>query len=313
MSSGCVVIVNPAAGGGRAARQWAALAPRLMAAGCPHQTLLTRRPGDATGLCRTALGAGANLVVAAGGDGTLNEVVNGFFDQATDAPIRPDAALGLLPLGTGSDFAAARGIGRGLAAIPVLAARTTQLFDVGRVDYQILSGSGSRYFINVAELGLGAEIAARVNRSPKRFGAFLAYLVGAIRSVLVYRGWTVTLQIDDAQPTTEPVGMVIIANSQRFGGGIPIMPGAQPDDGRFDVLRLGRTDRATLLFDLLPKVYRGKHIGHPAVSVDQATRLTVSASRPLPLEVDGEHVGIAPARLSILPRALPVVVPRNSA
>ena len=310
MPGSCLVIVNPAAGNGRAGRQWPALSRQLTASGCDHVAVLTQRHGDATGLCRAALRSGTACIVAAGGDGTLNEVVNGFFDAADDTPVFPPARLGVLPLGTGSDFGRTFGIGRGAEAMAALVAGETALVDVGHVEAQTEGGAtASRYFVNVADLGLGAEAAHRVNRGSKALGGFVSYLTGAIRAILAHRPREVTLQLDAGEEIHGRVSIVVVANNRYFGGGMHIAPDAQPDDGAFDVLWLAGMSRSRLLLDLLPKVYRGAHLRHPAVQSRRASTVTITSTGRLPLEVDGEPIGSAPAAFRVLPRALRVVVP----
>ncbi len=313
MEGTCVVIVNPAAGGGRARRQWPAISRRLTEAGCAHTAILTRQPGEAIELCRTVLRDRARLVVAAGGDGTLNEVANGFFSATGDNSIlHADACLGVLPLGTGSDFARALGITRPEAGIPPLVAAETALLDVGRVDFQdqreLLA---SRYFMNVADLGLGAASAERVNRSPKVLGGLVSYLISAIRAIMAYRPQEVAVRLDGSEPIRGPMGIVVVANSRYFGGGMLVAPGAKPDDGLFDVLCLTGAGRTQMLTDLLPKVYRGAHIPHPAVRLERATSVTVKSHERFPLAMDGEPIGTGPATFTMLPRALRFVVPQG--
>ncbi len=310
MLGSCVVIVNPAAGDGHAGRQWPELSRRLAAAGCGHTAIHTSRPGEATGLCRALLHSGRDYIVAAGGDGTLNEVLNGFFDiTAGDRPINPEARLGVLPLGTGSDFGRTFGMHAQDDAIRALAAGTWRLVDAGRVDMEPAGGPTFRYFVNVADLGLGAETAYRVNRAPKRLGAFVAYLLGAVRSIAAHRPRLISLQIDGAMPIEEMMGMVVVANSRFFGGGMPVAPHAAPEDGYFDVLWLAGTSRGQLLLDLLPRLYRGTHLHHPAVRTRRATTLRVTCRDRLLLETDGEQIGAAPVNFHIVPRAIRVVVP----
>lgn len=311
MPASCVVIVNPAARSGRAGHQWPALSQRLEAAGCKHVTLQTQAPGEATRLCETALRSGATLVIAAGGDGTINEVINGFFDQRNrDQPIAPAARLGILPLGTGSDFARTFGIRDAGMAIKTLVAGASTLIDVGCVELQPLGRRPvTRYFVNIADLGLGAETVHRIDRSPRIGSAFLSYLIGAVRSILAHRPSLITLRFDDGEVVAEPMSIVVMANNRYFGGGMLIAPDARADDGLFDVLWLKGTSRGRLLLDLLPKVYRGAHRGHPLVRQRRTARLSLESSLPVLLEVDGEQIGTAPATFRVLPRALPIVVP----
>jgi YegS/Rv2252/BmrU family lipid kinase len=310
MKPACVVIVNPTAGNNRAGRAWAAVSRRLEQVGVEHTACLTQRPGQATELCRAALAEGVETIVAAGGDGTLNEVANGFFVPNEPGTLtRPAARLGFLPLGTGSDFARSLGIER-RTAVTTLAMDHAALVDVGHVAFHDHHGApAQRFFLNVADLGLGAETAVRVNRAPKRLGPFATYLIGALRAIVAYRPYTASLRLDDADPIHAPMGLVVVANGRYFGGGMPIVSDAELNDGCLDVVWLAGTSRRRLLFDLLPKLYRGAHLDHPAVRRRRATTLTVESNRRMPLEVDGEAIGQAPATFSILPATLPILTP----
>ena len=313
MERSCVVIINPTAGGGRAGRAWPRLGRRLAESGCEHIAFHTTRPGEATELCRIALRDGAKMILAAGGDGTLNEVVNGFFDRdGQSKAVEAGACLGVLPLGTGSDFARSIKIGGGKAAIEVIGAGATAMVDVGRVEFHAPDNPHAcRYFLNVADLGLGGEAALRVRRIPRRLGPLLTYLVGAIQAVVAHQPYDVTIELDEEGPVRAKMGLVVVANSGIFGGGMPVCPGAELDDGQLDVLRLAGMSRGRLLFDLLPKLYRAVHLAHPAVSAGRARRIRVASEQRMALEIDGEPVGEAPAEFLVMPKAMRIIVPQS--
>ena len=211
------------------------------------------------------------------------------------------------------DFSRSLGLQRRDRAIEALAAGNWRSIDVGRVELEAPGGSTThRYFINVADLGLGAEAADHVNRASKRLGAFVSYLNGAVRAIVAHRPQPVSLKFGDEPAFEEPMGLVVVANSPFFGGGMPVLPHAAPDDGHFDVLWLSGTSRGRLLIDLLPKLYRGAHLSHPAVHVRRTTSLRVSCVGRLRLEVDGELTGNAPAVFRILPHRLRVVAPAGT-
>ncbi len=310
MAGSCVVIVNPVAGRGRAGRSWPRIAHQMMEHDLKHTALFTTGTDDATEMCAAALREGAELVVVAGGDGTLNEAVNGFIDKATDTPLNPSACLGFIPLGTGSDFARSVGVGQGSGAVEVLRQGNIRRVDVGRVDMGAPpEPRGTRYFANVAFGGLGVETNEYARRAPRFLGGFGAYLVGALRSLMSHRSRRVSLTLDDGVPIAGPMGVVAVANNRYFGAGMLLAPDAQPDDGCFDVLWLGHVTGRRLLVDLLPKVYRGAHLRHPAIRLQRAKRVTITSSEQLRLNLDGEPAGEAPATITIVPGVLPIVAP----
>jgi YegS/Rv2252/BmrU family lipid kinase len=299
------VILNPAAGKGRAEREWPGIAARLREAGITFTQAVTCGPGDARGLAREALRAGAGRLIVAGGDGTLNEVINGL--SAAAGPL-PPPALALLPLGTGVDFARGLGIGTIEDTLAALQRGEPHAFDLGNARFRANDGTlRERAFVNVADCGLGPHASAQIGRVDRRFGR-AAYLYGAMQAIAGYAPAFTRITVDDRPIYAAPCGLLAIGNGQFFGGGMRIAPKARPDDGLLDLVILGATDRRTLLGDLLPRVYRGTHLRHPAVHFARGTTITVDAEPPLPLELDGEIVGTTPATFTILPKRLTILL-----
>lgn len=304
------LIVNPAAANGRAAKLWPQLAAQLKARGLGGEVCLTTGPGEASDLTRRALQAGHETVIVVGGDGTINEVVNGFF--AAGQAINPAARLGIVCCGTGADFVKSIGLPAGAAAIPHLAAGRTVALDLGLATFRGRDGRpAERYFLNFADVGLGGETVERVNRTTKAFGGFVSFLWGAAVTIFSYRAKSAEIILDDGEPVQQMVGDIVAANCQYFAGGMHMAPAASLTDGLFDVFVLGEAPKPQLLFDLLPRVYRGRHVGHPKVWWRRARRLAVRSTERLLLDVDGELAGMVDAEFRLLPRALPVIVPRG--
>jgi YegS/Rv2252/BmrU family lipid kinase len=316
-----VLIVNPAAGAGRCGRTWPRIQRALASAGVKYDLKVTQKPGDAIGLAAEALRKGATAVVAVGGDGTANEVANGFFypDGAVDALINPAAALGYIALGTGRDFARALALPDDPidAALSLLGpGARTRIIDVGRAQFV---GAGERltrrYFLTGADLGLGAEVAKQVERSGrwlKRGGGFVAYLLGAIGAIAAHRPTPVTIRLDGAPASLVRANVVFVANGPFTGGGMRMAPDASLDDGLLDVLIARDATRSTLLLQLLPSIYRGAHLGHPAISHYRARHARIEPARPLPFQMDGEQVGRGPVDLTVVSKALRVLVPTSA-
>ena len=306
MAQKVLAIVNLTAGHGRTKALWPEVERSLRAHGLDFEVHFTSGPGDATMAAAAAAGSGLDLVVTVGGDGTVNEVVNGLLADRTVPP----PALGIVSSGSGCDLIRTLGIPRGVAAVDVIARGRPRPVDAGRVTYQADDGTtATRYFVNAADLGLGAEVAERVNRSGKRFGGFLSFLGSAVVTLAGAKFKTIAYSSDGGEARIARAGIVFVANGQYAGGGMHFAPGARVDDGLFDVVVLQEVTRAVLLADLLPKVYRGAHLGHPAVVHHQAREIAVSSTDPLLLEIDGEQPGRAPATFSLLPSALRIVLP----
>lgn len=302
------VILNPAAGNGRAEREWPALVERLRAAGIAFVQMVTCGPGDATMLARQALAEGAARLIVVGGDGTLNEVINGCLAEASETAKEP-VTIALLPLGTGSDLARGLGIANVAAALETLRSGRPRTLDHGSATYRDKAGREvARAFANAADFGLGPQTSRLIAQGSKRLGP-AAYLYGALRSIASYAPTPIRVLVDGATLYEGPSGMVVVANGTHFGGGMHVAPRADPSDGLFDVLALGRTDRRTLVSGILPRVYRGAHLGHPTIRHTRGREVTVEAATPFPLELDGEIVGTTSARFAIVPGSLRVLVP----
>jgi diacylglycerol kinase (ATP) len=307
-----LVIVNPASAGGRTLKRWPALREALKAAGVAHDVHHTTAPFDATTTTRSALDAGYTRVVAAGGDGTLNEVVNGFF-RPDGVALNPDAILGMFPSGTGGDFRRTAGLPTNpvqLAAI--LRANHVRRIDAGRITYDD-PATAARQFINIADCGVGGEVVARVNRSANKGGGrrgTVVFLGISLKALTTFGGRPVRLTMD-GEVVEKEIQNVVIANGRCFGGGMRIAPHAELDDGRFDVIVLPALGRARALI-AMPSVYRGTHLRQPGVIVRRAASVRVEPldDRPLLFDIEGEQIGRAPATLTCLPGVLNVCVAR---
>ncbi len=278
----------------------------LAEAGMAIETRITEHPGHAADLTRQALRAGTRRIIAVGGDGTVNEVVNGFFDG--DKAINPEAELAVLCRGTGCDFIKTLGLPKADdGGVERVAAGEAHPVDVGRVRYVNNRGEEEmRYFINIAEAGIGGEVCARVNGSSKAAGGFVTFLGATLGSFLSFRNQPAEIVIDGKYVRNLPVCNVVVANGRYFGGGMKIMPQADLSDGKFDVLVMGDFNRAEL-FANIAKVYSGSHLGHPKVEVFQARSVRVTSTARLKLDLDGEAPGTTPAHFEIVPGAIRVI------
>jgi YegS/Rv2252/BmrU family lipid kinase len=303
-----VVVVNPNSQGGNVGKRWPHLADQIRRH-VPFEAAITRAPGDATKLTRDALRGGARRVVAVGGDGTINEVVNGFFEGG--AAFAPDAALGYLPQGTGGDFRKSIGVPRDFAdAVACLARDHRRRIDVGRLDFQPPRGErATRMFANIASFGMSGMVDREINASTKRFGA-LSFLWASAKSTLRYRNQRVRLHFDDDKDDLDlTINTVAVANGRYFGGGMKVAPNAELDDGVFDVIAMGDLGLRELFMNS-SRVYRGTHLSLDKVSVRRAKVIEARPASPgevVELDVDGETPGRLPARFTIVPRALDVI------
>jgi YegS/Rv2252/BmrU family lipid kinase len=296
------VVVNPAAAAGAAGRRWDRIAKLLRSSLGDFEHVVTQAPGDATQLSLAALRDGVEMVVAVGGDGTLNEVVGGFFHGA--APVAPEAVLGVVPLGTGCDFGRTIGPANLESACARLAGRKTRSIDVGLARFSAHGGAPTmRIFINVLSFGVGGLVASFVSPRLKAVSGQLAFTLATLRALAVYRDRTVVLEFDDTPPLSLAITNCAIGNGRFFGAGMQVAPAAQLDDGELDVTIWSGFG----LLDFIRKrhtLYDGSHVREAGAKVLRARRAIATSDSKVLLELDGESVGTLPLELEVLPGAL---------
>lgn len=307
-----VVIVNPKSQGGRLGKRWTELSETLTRA-FPYDVVHTEGPGDATRLAREALRGGADRVVAIGGDGTINEVVNGFFDDR-GAPVKPDASFALIPFGTGGDFRKTMSIPTETAdAAAVIKANHKKKIDVGKLEITTRDGKKAhRMFVNIASFGVSGVVDRLVNESGKRLGR-LSFMYATAKATWSYKNQRVQLTFDGkASDRVEmTINTVAVANGRYFGGGMKVAPHAEVDDGVFDVVSMGDLTFGDLLTSGR-RLYAGTHLEMEKVSSRRARIVEAEPVDPgavIELDIDGESPGILPARFEIVPGALWMVCP----
>jgi YegS/Rv2252/BmrU family lipid kinase len=301
--TGTVFLVNPASGNGGTGKRWPELAHRAAQLGLEGTTLFSERPGHLTELAEQAARGGAELVVSVGGDGTLNEVVNGLVRGGTSTE------LATIPLGTGMDFVRTYGIPtRFEDAVRTVLDGTIRTIDVGRVSYREWSGAESeRYVANVGSVGMSAAVAQRANGMSKALGGKATFFYALARVFFEWDNTLVSVQLDDERREAR-MHDVIVANGQWHGGAMRLAPEAQPDDGLFDVVLIGDVTKRDFV-TTAPKLYKGTYLAHPKIELLRSRTVAVEAPERLPIELDGEQVGTTPARFEIVPAALRVRVP----
>jgi diacylglycerol kinase (ATP) len=294
-----VVIANPHAGRGKVGGKLPEIERILRDAGLSYRIVRTDRPGHATQAARDAIARGERYLVAAGGDGTVHEVVNGMLDG--DQPLAADAVLGVVAAGSGCDFARSFGLpGDAVQAARRLAGDRVCPIDVGTVSYTSGAAQLTRYFSNIAEAGLGGAVVARAATLPGALGP-ARYFCGFWLTLPRFRLAKVRLEAD-GHAYEGRAHNVVVANCRFYGGGMQISPKSQPDDGALDVLvMVGPKSDA---FTTLPKVYRGRHLPHRNIVELRASRVRVEADPPLAIEADGEQLGTTPATFGVIRRPI---------
>jgi diacylglycerol kinase (ATP) len=304
------VVLNPVAGGGKLKRHWPQIAASLKAHFGDVDLRETQISGDGERLAIDLAADGCALVIAAGGDGTASEVADGLLQACHETGRTTE--LGLLPYGTGTDFARALDLPRGIdSALKHLAGAEARKVDAGRICYIDDHGAlASRHFINIASLGLSGAADRAVN-ADKRKGRVSAKALFFWRTVLEfvrYKFQDVRITIDDGEPVEARMALVAVANGKFFGGGMMIAPDAKLSDGEFDVVIVRAASKLGLIRDLR-LLYGGRHRNHPAITIVRGRKVLVEplgdADKNWALvDIDGESPGRIPATFEILPGAL---------
>jgi diacylglycerol kinase (ATP) len=300
-----VLIVNPLRGRG-ALKHLARMQQALEALGLSHDVWFTERRGHGTELARRAISQGYLIIVAVGGDGTVNEVVNGIAGS--------DATLGALPLGANNDYLRSLGIWTWQQACSVVAQGVERALDVGLAEYHDLEEGGNRqrYYAVLADVGLGSEV---VRNTPRHFrhalGGGLGYVISLYRTALQGRARAreMRLEVDGVLRYQSELLLVEVLNGSYAGGGLKVAPRARLDDGLLDVF-VAEDIHWLRIWTLFPEIYRGTHVDHEKTSYFQARTVGVETEIETIVSIDGEVVGRAPARFTVMPGLLKARCPR---
>ena len=294
MERDVVLIVNPAAGGGRALRALPAAERALRDAGLRVRLEHTRDIEHARALAR-AVGDAGEVAAALGGDGLVGAVADGLREGSD--PARP-GLLAILPGGRGNDFAASLGIPRDAAGAAALIAN-------GRERAIDLGVCGERAFVGIASCGFDSDANRIANAT--RVPGDAAYVYGALRALAGWRPARFELELD-GEPLVHVGYSVAAANGRQYGGGMVLAPGASLDDGAFDVVTVDDVPKRRFLRGL-PRVFRGKHVENEEVTVRRASELRIAADRPFRLYADGDPLAELPTTVRTVPAAVRVIVP----
>ncbi len=302
------VIVNPSSAHGSTGREWPRIRERCRERLGPLAPQFTEAPGHAVRLAREIAAGGADRLVCVGGDGTFNEVVNGCLEACRDRPA--GTTLAFIPRGTGCDIARSLGIPRDLqGALEVVARGRVRRIDLGRVNCLGATGRPiARYFHNVLSFGLGGEVDERVSRSGKPLGGFAAFLTATLAAILHYDRKRIRLTVDDHFQQEIAVWNIAVANGQYHGAGMWVAPGAEVDDGWFQITVIGDLSKPQV-FRNLPNLYNGRIYEVPKVFRLKGKSVRAESAQRVLIDMDGEQPGCLPLRIDLLPAALPVTVP----
>jgi diacylglycerol kinase (ATP) len=301
-------------------RAWPKVKAVLDSGGLPHDVTITERPGHGTDAARAAIDDGCTFVVAVGGDGTVHEVVNGMLGD--EGPRNPAAVLGVVAAGSGCDFVKTFGLPQdpAEAAVHLLGDNLWGKIDVGRVRFTTRDGAQAvRWFANIAEAGIGAEVVDAASRMPRFLGASV-YRLAALKTIATFKAPSATLSLhgrttrgkhgedETLQDITNEgrFSLLVVANGQFFGGGMRVAPRAVPGDGLLDV-QISHGPKAESV-KAMQKMFNGSHLPSPYIKEFLATTVRIDGDEPVLIEADGEVLGTSPATFEIVPAAIPMKV-----
>ncbi|MCK4274753.1 MAG: diacylglycerol kinase family lipid kinase, partial [Dehalococcoidales bacterium] len=246
---------------------------------------------------------GYDMVVSVGGDGTINEIVNGLYAAGNIK----DALLGIVSTGTGGDYIRTIGVPRRYEEACRCFLQPKKLtVDLGVIEYVSDGQRAERLFVNFAGMGFDAEIVQRTTQQFKALGSLPSYLAGLLATLMSYRNRDISLVVD-GEAVDMRVCTVVMNNGRYGGGGMFTAPDASINDGYFDVMIIGDMSKPDLLWSL-PRIYKGTHLTHPKVTMKKAKEIEIRSAKPMQLQADGELLGQVPARFRILPSVLKVIV-----
>ena len=300
-----LVIVNPNAGNGKGRKDWDRISVLIKKANLPFTAKFTERKGHAIEITREAISAGFRKIVIVGGDGTLNEAVNGVVTNTVCAPT--DITLASIPVGTGNDWGKMFGISTDYEkAIRIVSDNKTLLHDVGIVSFYNGSEKFNRYFINIAGLGFESVVVKKTNlQKDKGHGGKLIYFYNLLTSLLAYKNTKAEINID-GEIIHADLFSLNVGNGRYCGGGMRQTPRAIPDDGLLDVTIINGMGKFEIIRNL-KILYDGTILRHPKIDGYKCKNIKVSSESAMLIEADGESLGQTPAEFNIIADAIKIV------
>lgn len=299
-------IINPHAGSGKGKTDWPQIESLLKKNGIDFDFIFTEFKYHAVELTVNAINKGYKKILSIGGDGTLNEVVNGVFIQ--NKYLTTDIVIGVISVGTGNDWSRMYGIPSTYEGkIAAIKAEKQFLQDVGRVEYEESMVKNTRYFANAAGVGFDAEVARRTNRL-KEIGhsGKILYMGSLARALFDYKPSYINIAID-GEKLEGKIFSLTVGIGRFNGGGMMQLPNAVSDDGLFDVTVIRQIRRLEAIRNIY-RLYNGTILSHPKISGHMGKTVAISSDLPIGLEVDGESLGVSPFTFSLIPKSINVIV-----
>ncbi|HNY15638.1 MAG TPA: diacylglycerol kinase family lipid kinase [Bacteroidales bacterium] len=299
------VVINPNAGNGKGSKDWERISGLFSNEGIKTHSRFTEKKGHAIQLAREAMAEGFRKIISVGGDGTMNEIVNGIFTQDHCPP--SDVVIGMIPVGTGNDWGRMFGIPLVYeGAVKIIRENKTMPHDVGTITFFSSEGQQKRYFMNIAGLGFEAVVVQKTNKQKDKGRSSQAvYLYNLISSLISYKRPLINITIDGKTTATKAFS-VNVGNGRYCGGGMRQTPDALPDDGLLDITVIKDMGRIEVI-KALKILYDGTILSHPKIDGYRSTNLKVTCETALYAEADGESLGHTPVEFGIIPGGINVV------
>ena len=295
------VILNPISGRGKSVKHLPEIESLLRKYNIPYKIFISKYPGHSIHITQKALLSGIKKFIAIGGDGSLNEIVNGIFSQKK-IPSK-QCTLAAIPVGTGNDWARNNRLGKSYEeAIQAIAENSRYLHDIGSATFQENNKKTRRYFINFA--GIGFDSAVVANMTSRKFGS-LSYLAAILKTFLFYKGTPMQITVN-GKSFQKDAFVLMTALGKYCGGGMFLAPRSIPNDGVFDVTLVKSLSRIHLLFSI-PQIYNGSILNHSRVERFQCRSIQVESSSNIRIEADGELLGSPPVLYEIMKQSLKVI------
>ncbi len=300
------VILNPTSGGGKTSNQIKKILGNLekhFGNNLPFH--ITTKKADAENISRNSIKNGADLIIGVGGDGTLNEILNGFFENGR--MINKNCRLGIISSGSGEGFSRSLGLPKNLSEqVEIIKNGSTNLIDIGKVIFSRPDKERvERYFLNEFQIGIGGEVVKNVNSSLKKLGGSISFALGTIKSAISHPNQFISIKMDSEKEVVSQFVGLVVANGHLTGGGMNLVPGAKIDDGKFDILFIHKQTPLMRLWNF-PKIYLGRHIRSDKFEIKKAYHLEINSNDKVYIEADGELLENLPCSVDILPSQLNV-------
>lgn len=303
-------IVNPYAAHGKAGKKWPEILAYLEAQGFVVTWRLTEKRWHAAEIAQEYARDRAKIIVSVGGEGVMNEILNGLFAHREETGFMP--ALAMIPVGTGTDLSRTLRISKEYhEAVDIIKNGRVMLIDVGRIAFSLGNRIWTRYFINASDAGLGGAVAMLTNTIPKVLGGFLTFLLSSLAALLSFKRMKLEIRVDGKFVDRGLMTIVGALNGQYFGGGMHAAPMAVVDDGVMEFMYVKDTNFFKFLAKVLARVYQGEHLAYHKVHVNRGKEMVIKGHKAFLVDVDGEVEKAKKIRVEVLPRAIGILVAKD--